>query len=127
MTDNTAFMEIVQLHERQWGMESYPNRPNLTQLLSSLIVAMWVNRPTPSAAIASGRAVVTKIPTMPSGHSERFMLTCHDSPDDLSQILFDIIMAGKVTVFSNRELAKVWVRQQEAIVSGLTLQLTRKE
>ncbi len=35
------FMERVQAHERNWGNETYPNRPDLIEIISAPIVAFW--------------------------------------------------------------------------------------
>lgn len=35
------FMDYVQAHERVWGMESYPKRPTLAQILEATYVVFW--------------------------------------------------------------------------------------
>ncbi len=40
------FMSTVQLHERSWGMENYPNRPSLEEILNASVVVFWKQRET---------------------------------------------------------------------------------
>lgn len=35
------FMERVQAHERGWGNEKYPERPDLIDLMAAPVVAFW--------------------------------------------------------------------------------------
>lgn len=41
MADTSEFMQRVQLHERTWGHETYPGRPQLDQILRAKVVAIW--------------------------------------------------------------------------------------
>lgn len=36
-----SFMDYVQHHERVWGVEQYPNRPTLAQILAAPVVVFW--------------------------------------------------------------------------------------
>lgn len=36
-----SFLELVELHERVWGIERYSGRPKLSQILSSPVVVFW--------------------------------------------------------------------------------------
>jgi hypothetical protein len=36
-----SFMDYVQHHERVWGIEQYPNRPTLSQILEAPVVVFW--------------------------------------------------------------------------------------
>lgn len=36
-----AFMEFVQYHERSWGDEDYPSRPDLIDILRSPVCVFW--------------------------------------------------------------------------------------
>ncbi|MEZ4670289.1 MAG: hypothetical protein R3E39_20475 [Anaerolineae bacterium] len=37
----SKFLEYVQLHERSWGIKTYPGRPTLEQFLASPVVVFW--------------------------------------------------------------------------------------
>lgn len=36
-----SLIDMVQNHERVWGMETYLNRPNLADILSAPVVVFW--------------------------------------------------------------------------------------
>lgn len=36
-----TFLGYVQLNERAWGTEGYPNRPTLEEILEARVVAFW--------------------------------------------------------------------------------------
>ncbi len=101
MTTNPAFMELVQSHERSWGMEQYPGRPSLMDMLSRPVVALW------SGDDKSGKG--------------RFTITVHDELEALNDLCLGMIVAGKVTPSSTRRLARVFVHQKAVKVTGLRL------
>jgi hypothetical protein len=39
-----TFLDLVELHERAWGREGYPNKPSLADIMSSPIVVFWKPR-----------------------------------------------------------------------------------
>jgi hypothetical protein len=39
--ENRIFMKAVEEHERDWGNESYPNRPGLIDILNAPVVVFW--------------------------------------------------------------------------------------
>jgi hypothetical protein len=85
------FLEWVQVHEREWGTESYIGRPSLQQLLHSPIVVMWST-------------------TDPKAKS-RFVFSAHENAASLNEWATGMLIAGKVTM-PNRKLAKIFVNQQ---------------
>jgi hypothetical protein len=101
VTTNSAFMELIQAHERSWGMEQYPGRPSLADMLSRPVVALW------SGDDKSGKG--------------RFTVTVHNQIEELDDICLGMIVAGKVTPSSNRRLARVFVKQKQVKVTGLRL------
>ncbi len=36
-------LEYVQAHERDWGGETYPDRPSLEHILAAPVVAFWID------------------------------------------------------------------------------------
>ena len=36
-------LELVQVHERAWGNDSYPGRPTLEDIINSPVVAFWID------------------------------------------------------------------------------------
>jgi hypothetical protein len=103
MMDPVAnFVELIQLHERQWGMEKYPHRPSLDSLLNSPIVAVWTAGSKPSEG---KRATANATP-------ERFMLTTHQSYSELDDIVASIVMVGSPSFASNWRLYKLFLYQK---------------
>lgn len=37
------FLDYVQAHEREWGGQTYPNRPRMEQVLRAAVVAFWID------------------------------------------------------------------------------------
>ena len=96
------FVELVQLHERNWGMETYPHRPSLDSLLSSPIVAMWSEG---NKASKGKRATADTAP-------ERFMLTTHQSYLELDDIVTSIVMIGSPSFASTWRLYRLFLYQK---------------
>ena len=101
MTANAAFMELVQAHERGWGMEQYLGRPTLVEMLNSPVVVLW------SGEDKTGKG--------------RFTISVHQRVDELNELLLGMVLAGKVTASSNRRLARIFVKQQAVKITGVRL------
>ncbi len=112
---DNSFMELVQLHERSWGMEQYPGRPSLSELLSSPVVVMWTGE-VKSASYPSRHASEPGVPP-------RFMFTAHKHVDELNEVLLNMVLSNKVTPSSSRRLVKIYLNQKPIKVKGLRLLL----
>ena len=113
MNTNPAFLELVQLHERTWGTETYPGRPSLADLMSASIVVMWVTAtPLPSPA-----SVKQLRQTQPAN----FMLECYEDSDALNTSLLNLLMAGRPTTHTGHRISKVYVNGEELEITGLKL------
>ena len=110
-----SFMDLIQLHERSWGMQSYAGCPSLTALISGPVVCMWEGE----------RPLVTPSRRGSETHAEqgRFALTVHEHVDELHNILFEMLVAGKTTPKEKRRLARIFVNQKEVHIKGLRLLL----
>jgi hypothetical protein len=97
-------MELIQLHERTWGMDTYPGRPSLHDLLNRSVVVFW------SGDDKAG--------------NRRSIATVHDSVDDLNDVILAMILANKVTAHPNRRLQRIFVDQKPAEIVGLKLILS---
>ncbi len=105
MANNTVFMEFVQLHERQWGLEQYPGRPSLAQLVQYPIVAMWI--------VYEKRAPATKrVTSAPDADMNRFMLTAHQNYEELDQLATSVLLSGSNSPASNWKLVRLFVEQK---------------
>lgn len=107
MSGASLFMELVQAHERGWGMEQYAGRPSLNDMLTRPIVVFW-----------SGDDKTNK---------GRFTVTVHNHTQELDTILLNMILSSKVTPSSNRRLARIFVKQEPVKITGLHLQLSRPD
>ncbi len=87
-----AFIEWVQVHEREWGTETYIGRPSLQELLNKPIVVMWST-------------------TDPKAKS-RFIFTAHDTPAALNEWVTGMVTASKVTIPANRKISRLFVNQK---------------
>src|SRR5947209_3454567 len=109
MENNAAFMELVQLHERMWGTEQYSDRPSLADLINAPIVVIWME-------IKSHRDIKRGDP-----RADYFMFTVHKNTDELSVVLMEALMAGKVTMKPCRKISKVFVNQQLMKIKAVRL------
>lgn len=111
---NLAFMELVQLHERMWGTEAYPNRPTLAALLKGPIVVMWVDT----------HPVVR--PRSEGGVERSFTFAVYADAKALSVALMDVIMLDRRTVQGSPKIARIFLNQKPVEIKGIRL-LTSKE
>ena len=107
MSENSAYMELIQAHERSWGMEQYLGRPSLTDLLNRPIVVFWTGDD--------------------KGGKGRNTVSVHDSIDELNDIILNMILASKVTPSSNRRLSRIFVKQKAVKVTGVRLLVSAHE
>lgn len=115
-----SFMELVQLHERQWGTELYPDRPSLAELLSAPIVAMWTSDATRYTTL-SGRGTPRYTPEVNT--PSRFMLSVHQRLEELDPLLLAMVVAGKVAPSANRKLVRLFIDQKPIKILGVRLLL----
>jgi hypothetical protein len=104
---NPVLMELIQAHERGWGMEQYVGRPSLADMLSRRIVVFW------SGEDRSGKG--------------RFTVSVHDSADELNDIILSMIVASKVTPSTQRRLVRMFVDQKAVKVTGVRLLIEPSE
>lgn len=100
-------MELIQAHERGWGMEQYVGRPLLADMLSRRIIVFW------SGDDKSGKG--------------RFTVSVHESADELNDIILSMILAGKVTPSTQRRLVRIFVDQKVVKVTGVRLLIEHSE
>ena len=94
-------MELIQAHERGWGMEQYVGRPSLADMLSRRIIVFW------SGDDKSGKG--------------RLMVTVHDTAEELNDIVLSMILASKITPSTQRRLARIFVEQKAVKITGVRL------
>ncbi|MCC7210054.1 MAG: hypothetical protein IT323_22315 [Anaerolineae bacterium] len=116
-TTQENFMDLIELHERSWGMQTYPGRPSLVALLAGPVVVLWEgDRP----LVTSSRRNATSAAMPEHG---RFMLSVHQHVDELNGLLYDMLVVGKAQPKDKRRLARIFVEQKEVRIKGLRLLL----
>jgi hypothetical protein len=117
MTLESAFMEIVQLHERTWGLEQYPGRPTLTQLLNSPVIVMWSHELRAAADAARPAA----------GTPSKFLLTAHKNVEELNDLVLGMILSSRVVADTKRRIFQLYVHQKPVEIRGVQLIVAEKE
>ncbi len=107
MTANSLYMELVQAHERSWGMEQYPGRPSLMDLLNRPVVVFWTGED------KSGKG--------------RFTVTVHSEVEEVGDVILSMVLSSKVTAVPNRQLARLFVKQKPVKITGLRLTISDHE
>jgi hypothetical protein len=113
MPHELAFTELIQLHERMWGNEHYPERPTLAQLLEGPIVVMWVDMNPPRRKL-------------PSEHSAEsyFTFAVYRDATALSEALMSALLLGKPASRTNRRISRVFLHQKPVKITGVRLLTT---
>jgi hypothetical protein len=83
MTREQNFTGYVELHERAWGMDTYPGRPKLEAILAARVVALWHS----------------------SGRKEPgFRITVHNGIEEINQHIMDLVLHSKSALPQRRLL-----------------------
>src|SRR5258708_17940823 len=100
-SDQNAFLELVQLHERMWGTDQYMGRPSLNDLITMPIVLMWVEV-RPSQARNEKKAHTASKPADTQRTDGYFMFSVHRNVDEMGGTLMEAFFANKVTTMPHR-------------------------
>jgi hypothetical protein len=117
---SNLFMEMVQLHERTWGQDSYPNRPTLHQLLSAKFVVVWAQAIAPPDIRRTSTSMSANTPA-------RSLLTCHELLDEIHDLLSGLVLVGRQSSIAGHRVAKVFYKQRPLEVLGVQLVLKHPE
>ncbi|NWF68467.1 MAG: hypothetical protein HXY40_05225 [Chloroflexi bacterium] len=99
-TNRPQFMDYVQEHERTWGTETYPGRPDLAALLQSPVVVFW-------------QADKTNDKT-----DMRYTVTLHTTLDDLHEYFSKLIFRSQAKL-PNKRVVRIFKAQKPVIVRGI--------
>lgn len=99
------FMKLVQDHERQWGTESYPNRPDLADILNSPVVVFW--RPTPP------NAKKAPPPTAP-----RTIITLHPDMTPVHEYLTQVVLRSSLQA-PDRRFVTAFMHQRQVRIKAV--------
>ncbi len=92
-------MDWVQEHERSWGTETYPGRPNLGELLEAPVVIFWQ-------------------PKDAKDQKTRHTVTLHESLDAVEQHLSKLLFRAQIEVPDQR-ISKIFADHKEVRVKGV--------
>lgn len=104
MPDNPkeSFMHYVELHERTWGMDRYPDRPALKELLAAPVVAFWY---------------------LYDRRESRYVATLHTDLSQLNTYVSSMVVHNNKIRVPERRLAKLFVHQKPVLIKGVRLLL----
>lgn len=92
------FMYFVQLHERAWGMDSYPKRPQLEAILNAEVVVFW----------------------QVEGQEDRYMVSLHESMNRVESYFARLLFRGQVAN-PRKRVVRIFCQQKRLIIKGVKL------
>lgn len=101
-----SFIELVQQHEREWGTDSYPQRPTLADLLGAPVVAWWRREDDTSET--------------------RLIATVHEDIDVLNKYATRLLLHSSQAPIQRR-LAMVYIHQKRASIRGVSVHIVEGE
>jgi hypothetical protein len=103
------FLGYIQLHERLWGMDTYPERPTLEAMLSAPVAALWY--PAQNDDDKAKKDIFKQ---------ERFTITIHQDLRDIENHINRLIFRLSVQTPRHR-LARVFVKGKEVRVKNVAI------
>lgn len=97
-------MDMVQFHERAWGLETYSGRPELSEILMSPVVAFWYK----TEKGADGKT------------DNRFKIVLYENLDAIQDHLAKLILRSGVQTPQER-LGRIFAKGKEVRVRGVTV------
>lgn len=97
--DRSDFLALVQNHERAWGNDTYPGRPDLERVLHASVVAFW-------QVEASGK------------HSDHPQITLHNDLREIEEYFVKLIFRSALPA-PRRRLYKLYAGGQQMRVSNV--------
>ncbi len=94
-----VFMGLVELHERNWGTDTYPERPRLSDILDAPVVVFWNSA---------------------DKNESRHIVTLHDNLNQLNKYFEDLFLNQK-TRRIDRRISRIYRNREEVKVKGLRL------
>lgn len=97
MDKSADFIHAIQVHERAWGSDPYPNRPNLQEMLSAKVVVFWKH-----------------------AKEDRLRATLHDDLRDVETALAKMLLRLGIES-PKRSVARIYVGGQRMCIQGLSV------
>lgn len=102
------FIEYVQHHERVWGVEHYPQRPSLADMLGADIVVFW------------------QLLGPENIQNQRFRVTLHDTLNEIENYYTKIVFRSQIDPPKER-IHRIWRNQKRIRVTDVQVNLTFSE
>jgi hypothetical protein len=99
------FLTWVQTHERLWGMETYPGRPDLQAILNAEVVAFWASESKEGARVKT---------------QERYTITLHKDLSDVERYISSLVLRLAIEL-PKRRLARLFVKGIEVRIRGVNV------
>lgn len=104
MGNDVNFLKLVQNHEREWGTDTYPNRPELAEIITSPVVLFW--QPVPKDK-QEAKLVNT-----------RMYIRLHNDLAAVENYLSNLVLRSSVQL-PERKLAYIFLNQKHLRVTGI--------
>lgn len=101
-----TFMGWVELHERSWGSERYPDRPTLEQILASPVVSFW--RPAKQ------------------DKDFRYIARLFDNLKEIERHYTRLVIRANIEPPHDR-MQRLYVNRRHFVISGVTMQFREVE
>ncbi len=99
---NKEFVDRVQQHERTWGSEQYPARPQLSEILAAKVVGFWLLTPKKAAA------------------EQRFVISLHADLKEIEDWYLQAVTRLHLQL-PDRRLVAAYVDQKKVRVKGVKI------
>lgn len=103
--NSSVFMGLVELHERNWGTDTYPERPRLSDILDAPVVVFWNSA---------------------DKNESRHLITLHDDLRQLNAFVEDMFL-NQNTRRIDRRFSRIYHNRQEIKITGLRLVFDRPD
>ncbi|MCA9883161.1 MAG: hypothetical protein KC546_09755 [Anaerolineae bacterium] len=94
-----AFMEFVQYHERSWGDEDYPNRPDLIDILRSPVCVFWQDITT---------------------QTSRYTVSLHQDMRDIEEYMAQLIFRRN-NIAPDKRLVRIFTNAKPTRIKGIKI------
>jgi hypothetical protein len=103
---NAEFMKLVQDHEREWGTQTYSNRPDLVQIMRAVVVVFW--RPVP------------KDKQQAKNVDTRMFITTHDNLQLVEKFLTQMLVRSGLDL-PDRKIAYIFFKQEQHMIESVEI------
>lgn len=102
------FIEYVQYHERVWGVENYPQRPSLAEILQADIVVFWQKLGPENL------------------QNKRYRITLHNSLQSIEDYYTKLVFRSQIQPPEER-IHRIWRNQKRVRITKVDVTFTFEE